>query len=195
MKEGPREQKGAQNQEISMVCEISQPKIAPCENGHRLRNNFAAPWCLLRNRGLAAKMALRCEINFAAQHPPLRKFSQLRNHLLALVCHFAAQYPHFAAAKWLRNPQSVKSPIFAAKALFRRVFRNCETTLWHTSAISQPRTLISQLRNGCEILHALKSFSAHTLKPHPCWTHFEVLPEVHFIHTISRFKAWEVRSP
>ncbi|KAL6333001.1 hypothetical protein AAG906_020019 [Vitis piasezkii] len=47
--------------------------------------------------------------------------------------------------------QSVKSPIFAAKALFRRVFRNCETTLWHTSAISQPRTLISQLRNGSRI--------------------------------------------
>ena len=28
---------------------------------------------------------------------------------------------------------------------FRRWFRSCETTLWHTSAISQPRTLILQL--------------------------------------------------
>ncbi|RVW13526.1 hypothetical protein CK203_101458 [Vitis vinifera] len=65
---------------------------------------------------------LRCEINFAAQYPPLRKFSQLRKHLLAHECHFAAQELHFAAAKWLRNPQSVKSPIFAAIAQFRRVF-------------------------------------------------------------------------
>ncbi|RVW95560.1 hypothetical protein CK203_039109 [Vitis vinifera] len=40
--EGLRELKGAQNQEISMVCEISQPKIGPCENGHQLRNDFAA---------------------------------------------------------------------------------------------------------------------------------------------------------
>ena len=32
------------------------------------------------------------------------------------------------------------------------------------------------------------------LQPHPCWTHFEVLSEVHFMYTISRFKSWEVRS-
>ena len=36
-------------------------------------------------------------------------------------------------------------------------FRSCETTSWHTSAISQLSTLISQLRNGCEILKALKT--------------------------------------
>ena len=33
------------------------------------------------------------------------------------------------------------------------------------------------------------------LQPHPCCTHFEVLPEVHFIHTICCFKSWEARSP
>ena len=37
---------------------------------------------------------------------------------------------------------------FAAKPPFRRVFRSCETTLWHTSTTSQRRTPISQLRNG-----------------------------------------------
>ena len=94
---------------------------------------------------VAGKTPLCCKMISQPHTPPLR------NHLLAHECHFAAQYPHFAAAKWLRNPQSVKSPIFAAKAPFRRVFRSCETTLWHTSAISQPRTLISQLRNDCEI--------------------------------------------
>ena len=70
MKEGLLELKGAQKHENSMVCEISQPKIAP------------------------AKMALGCEM------------------------------------------------ISQPKALL------CETLLWHTSAISQHSTLISQLRNG-----------------------------------------------
>ena len=91
VKERSWESRGAQKHKNLVVCEISQPKIGPCEKGHLLRNHFAALTWPLRNQGLAAKMALRCEINFAAQHPPLRKFSQLRNHLLALVCHFAAQ--------------------------------------------------------------------------------------------------------
>ncbi|RVW66327.1 hypothetical protein CK203_066497 [Vitis vinifera] len=95
-----------------------------CENGPPLQNKFRSPT------------------------PPLRKFLQLRKHLLAHECHFAAQELHFAAAKWLRNPQSVKSPIFTAIAQFRRVFRSCETPLWHTSAISQHNNPISQLRNG-----------------------------------------------
>ena len=44
-------------------------------------------------------------------------------------------------------------------------FRSCETTPWHTSAISQPSTLISQLQNGCEIPKAWKlQFSQP--KPH-----------------------------
>ena len=59
-------------------------------------------------------------------------------------------------------------------------FLSCEETPWHTSAISQPHTLISQLRNGCEILHALKSFSAHIMKPYHHWTHFD-----HFLKFIS----------
>ncbi|RVW62451.1 Retrovirus-related Pol polyprotein from transposon 17.6 [Vitis vinifera] len=76
MKEGPREQKGAQNQEISMVCEISQPKIAPCENGHRLRKWFRSPLVSLRNRAAkwaangAAKRALLCENALSLRNPP-----------------------------------------------------------------------------------------------------------------------------
>ena len=41
---------------------------------------------------------------------------------------------HFAAAKW--NPL----------AKFRKVFRRCETHIWHTSAISQPMPPSSHLR-------------------------------------------------
>ena len=91
VKERSWESRGAQKHKNLVVCEISQPKIAPCEIATSLRNDFAAP----------------C--------PPLRKFSQLRNHLLAHECHFAASYPHFAATKWLRNLQSVKTPTFRSQ--------------------------------------------------------------------------------
>ena len=30
-------------------------------------------------------------------------------------------------------------------------FRSCEEVPWHTSAILQPSTLVSQLQNGCEL--------------------------------------------
>ena len=131
-----------------MASEISQPKeasakmtldftakITPYEIATLHRNYFTAPRSRCENATLLRN-------HFAAPCPPLR------NHLLAHECHFTASYPHFAAAKWLRNPPSVKSPIFAAKAPFRRVFRRCETPLWHTSAILQHTPLISQLRNG-----------------------------------------------
>ncbi|KAL6342192.1 hypothetical protein AAG906_006806 [Vitis piasezkii] len=52
----------------------------------------------------------------------------------------------FHNAKWLRNSPRLEILYFAAP--FRRVFRSCETTLWHTSAILQPRTLISQESNA-----------------------------------------------
>ena len=87
MKEGLRELKGAQNQEISMVCEISQPKIGPCENGHQLRNDFAALRCLLRNQGLAAKIALRWEIISQPKTPlckNFRNYETLSRHTSAI---------------------------------------------------------------------------------------------------------------
>ena len=144
VKEGNWESRGAQKHENSVVCEISQPKIAPCKIATSLRNYFAAPRSRCENATSLRK-------DFAAPCTPLRKFSQLRNHLLAHECHFAASYPHFAAAKWLRNPQSLKNFIFAAKTPFCRVFRSCETPLWHTSAISQAPTLFRSCEIGCEI--------------------------------------------
>ena len=106
---------------------------------------------------------------------------------------FRSQVHSFRSYEMAGKPPRLEILHFATETPFGRVFRSCETTLWHTSAISQPRTLISQLRNGCEILHALKSFSAHTMKPHPhfgnCWTHFGALPGAQIFHTISCFKA------
>ena len=88
---------------------------------------------------------------------------------------------------------------FAAETPFGRVFRSCETTFWHMSAIWKPCTIILQLRN----LHTLKSFSVHTMNRHvtaaPPFRQFldtsRSLIEVQIMYTISCFKSWEVRSP
>ena len=55
-------------------------------------------------------------------------------------------------AIWRWTMQSTNGN-FAAKAPFRRVFRSCETPLWHTSATSQPPNPISQLWNGLQKWH------------------------------------------
>ena len=169
-----------------MVCEISQPKKGSCENGSWLRNNFAAP-------------SSRCEIapwlrnDFVASYPPLRKFSQLRNTPLAHECHFAdPPPPHFAAAKCLRNPPRLKIPIFVAEPPFRRWFRSCETTPWHTSAISQPSTLISQLRNGlrngCENAPPLRNLPPTAKLPICCENEKRLLASfLNVINSLFRF--------
>ena len=52
---------------------------------------------------------------------------------------------------WLFEDEHSKlSGNFAAETPFGRVFSSCETTPWHTSATSQHRTPISQLRNGLQ---------------------------------------------
>ena len=147
-------EKELKSKEKFMASEISQPKeasakmtldftakITPYEIATLHRNYFTAPRSRCENATLLRN-------HFAAPCTPLWKFSQLQNHLLAHECHFAASYPHFAAAKWLWNPQSLKNSIFAAKAPFRLVFHNYETPRWHMSAISQQTPLISQLPNG-----------------------------------------------
>ena len=108
MKEGLRELKRAQKQEISVVYEISQPKIGPCENSHLLRNNFAAQDPPMRNQGFAVKKALRCEIISQPKPYPLR------NTPLARECHFAAPNPILQLRNGLRNP--LRNSPLAAKS-------------------------------------------------------------------------------
>ena len=124
-----------------MVCKISQPKRGLYKNGLGCETTP-------RPKKPAAKSGLGCEMISQPHAPPLRKFSQLRNTPLAHECHFVALSPISQLRNALRNPQSFKNPIFATKAPFRSWFRSCKTTPWHTSVISQPPPLISQLRNG-----------------------------------------------
>ena len=84
---------------------------------------------------------------FRRESSILQRISQLRSHFLAHECHFAAQWTSFRNCETTTKSQSVKTSNFAVKAPFRRVFRSCETTFWHTSAILQPCTLILELRN------------------------------------------------
>ena len=114
MKESLSEQKRVKNRAKTGVCEISQP----------LRNRHFAAKPVRSLRPLSAKI-------FAAAKP-----------LLAHECHFAAQEspfgnPPFRSCETAANHQSMKDPIFAGKAPFRRGFLSCEATFWHTSVISQ----------------------------------------------------------
>ena len=141
----------------ALCCKTSsQPNCPLCENFCSCETNFGtrvpfrstwAPISQLRNDCEAPK---RERSYFRRESSISQRISQLRSHFLAHECHFAAQWPSFHSCEMAAKSQSVKTPNFAAKAPFRRVFCGCETTFWHMSAIWKPRTLISQLRNGCE---------------------------------------------
>ena len=105
-----------------MVCEISQPKEGPCENGPWLRNNFAAPKPRCENRPTRCENRLSLQNGFAASQRPIRKFSQLQSDPLAHKCHFTASYIHFAATKWLRNLHILKSSISQLRLHFEKCF-------------------------------------------------------------------------
>ena len=125
-----RSQKELRSKKNSMVCEISPPKIGPCENGHLLRNNFVATKCPLRNQGLAAKMALRYEI-ISQPHSPLCEMGcEIPK---ALKLQFLQPKPHFAGCFAVAKPPSGTRVPFHSPTL---PFCNCEIGHW--------------LRNGCE---------------------------------------------
>ncbi|RVW63244.1 hypothetical protein CK203_058647 [Vitis vinifera] len=120
----------------------------------------------LRNRNFVAK-PVRNPIALSA------KIFAAAKPNLAHECHFAAQCPHFAAAKAAANHQSMKSSISQGKAPFGRVFRSCESEFGTRVPLRSTGASVSQLRN------ALRS----------------ALSGAQIMHMISRFKAWEVRSP
>ena len=107
-----------------MVCEFSQPKKGPCENGPWLRNNFAAPKRRCENRFLLRN-------GFATSYPPLRKFLQLQSDPLAHKCHFVAPNTHFTTAKWLRTSlwhtsdiSQRRTPVLQLRNGLRKCYKN-----------------------------------------------------------------------
>ena len=141
-----RSQKELRSKKNSMVCEISQPKIGPCENGHLLRNNFVAIKCPLRNQGLAAKMALRYEI-ISQPHSPLCEMGcEIPK---ALKLQFLQPKPHFAGCFVVAKPPSGTRVPFHSPTL---PFCNCEIGHW--------------LRNGCENAIWLRKWLLATKSPY-----------------------------
>ena len=70
---------------------------------------------------------------------------EVRIPTLQTVCELELKWRSYSCLKM--NAQSI-SGNFATAPPFRRVFRSCETTLWHTSGALQHRTPILQLWNG-----------------------------------------------
>ncbi|RVW31008.1 hypothetical protein CK203_100673 [Vitis vinifera] len=84
----------------------------------------------LRNRHFAAK-------SFHSLMPFSVKIFTAAKLALGTRVPLRSTVTSFRSCEMAAKSQSVKTPNFAAKAPFRMVFRSCETTLWHTSAISQ----------------------------------------------------------
>ena len=149
VKEGSWESRGSQKHENSVVCKISQPKIGPCENGHLLRNDFAALRCPLRNQGLAAKIALCCEMISQPNTPLCKNFRSTVTPFRS--CEMAAKSPKCEISNFRSH-----NPISQGVSQLRN------TPLAHECHFTAPYTHFAAakwLRN----LHTLKSFSAHTM--------------------------------
>nr|CAN73909.1 hypothetical protein VITISV_029162 [Vitis vinifera] len=85
---------------------------------------------------------------------------------LAHECHFAEQEPPFRSYELAAKLQSVKIPVFAVKAPFRKVFRSCETKFGTRVPFHSTVASISKLRSGLrERLFAAKSAAKFLSSP------------------------------
>ena len=116
---------------LALRCEtVSQPKRSRC-------------WInvSLRKRSSFAK-------SFHSSIVSVAKIFVAANLSLAHECHFAAQEPPFRSCETAAKLQSVKIPVFAVKAPFRKVFHSCETKFGTRVPFRSTVTPLSQLRNG-----------------------------------------------
>ena len=112
------------------------------------RKKFRSPQEQLRKSLFSLRKSISVVKPFRSCLAPAAKSFAVVKTLLGTRVPFHSRVHRFATAYWLRFFPRLESHRFATEAPFRRVFRSCETPLWHTSAISQSRTPISQLWNG-----------------------------------------------
>ena len=130
----------------------------------------------LRNRHFVAK-PFRNTVEVSA------KIFAAAKPILAHECHFAAQEHLFRSCE---THCEVLKPDFAPKVPFCKVFRNCEVGFGTRVPFCSTVTLISQLRNGCEVTKHEKS-QFHSCTPfRQLLDTFRSLSEVQIIHAISR---------
>ena len=113
-----------------MVYEISQSQKVRCEIKPSLRNRHFAAKSFRSLMPFSTKIFTAAKLALSTRVPLRSTVTSFRSYEMAT------------------KSQSVKTPNFAAKAPFRMVFRSCETTLWHTSAISQHS---DRIWHSCEI--------------------------------------------
>nr|CAN61214.1 hypothetical protein VITISV_028435 [Vitis vinifera] len=161
-------------------------KQGVCEISQPLRNQHFAAKPVRSLRPLSAKI-------FAAAKP-----------ILAHECHFAVQEHLFRSYE---THCEVKKADFATKVPFRKGFRGCESTFGTRVPFCSTVTLISQLRNGCEIPKREKSqfrsqssilksisklrnhFLAHECHLEALYTHFAAAKWLQNLNTLKSFSS------
>ncbi|RVX03645.1 hypothetical protein CK203_022954 [Vitis vinifera] len=139
----------------------------------------------LRNRHFVAK-PFRNTIEVSA------KIFAAAKPILAHECHFAAQEHLFRSCE---THCEVKKADFATKVPFRKGFHGCESTFGTRVPFRSTVTLISQLRNGCEVPNVKNPNFTAAPPFRQLLDTSRSLPEVQIMYEISRLKAWEVTSP
>ena len=104
----------------------------------------------LQNRHFAAKP-------FCSLRPLSAKIFATAKQLLAHECHLVVQEPPFLSYESGCEPPKHEILHFAGKAPFRKVFRSCEADFGTRVPFRSTVTLISQLRNDCEVPKREKS--------------------------------------
>nr|CAN84131.1 hypothetical protein VITISV_043503 [Vitis vinifera] len=161
-------------------------KTGVCEISQPLRNRHFAAKPVRSLRPLSVKI-------FVAVKP-----------ILAHECHFAVQEHLFRSCE---THCEEEKPDFATKVPFRRVFRGCEADFGTRVPFRSTVTLISQLRNDCEVPKREKSqfrsqssilksisqlqnhFLAHECHLEALHTHFTAAKWLRNLHTLKSFSA------
>ncbi|RVX13157.1 hypothetical protein CK203_017897 [Vitis vinifera] len=90
-----------------------------CEAHFGTRVPFRSTMTLILQLRNGCEITKRKNSQFCSQSFISQGISKLRNHFLAHECHLEAPYTHFAAAKWLRNLNTLKS--FSGHTMNRHV--------------------------------------------------------------------------
>ncbi|RVW81604.1 Gag-Pol polyprotein [Vitis vinifera] len=117
-------------------CKENEGRSQGAKRSSKLRNlvGWLRKWPPLRN-------------DFTAQHTPLRKFSAALPPLGTRVPFRSTVTPFSQLRNGCKIPKASNLQIRSHNLISQGV-SHCKTPLWHTSAISQHSSPISQLRNG-----------------------------------------------
>ena len=159
---------------MALGCETKQPPVK-------------SPLCceiISQPQEAAVKMPLCCEIILQPHAPSAKPPLGTRVPFHSLLPQFrgsemVVKFPKHKKSNF-RSRSPISQGVSQPEALFRRVFRSCETPLQHMSAISQHSTLIRSYEMGYE--------NAPPLPNRPFSAKIKTTLGIHFLNLInSRF--------